>query len=201
MATCPLSLLYKDHKGWESHMGTCPPTRPVVSGNMGMNIHLSEVVSDLIEPLVDKYMGGRESISTEDMISKFMGLNDKNEDWTEWKWYEGLIYEGYMGCSTCMGRWTDVFSMDEPELCQCVGVETMGNMRVTARWLKKYRRSRWEENIGWDPLDEERVLLSTEVLPEDLQDYQTPMVVMGFDVSLYPNLDTSKADDWVKQLY
>ena len=82
MATCRLSLLYKDHEGWASHMGTCPPTRPVISGNMGMNIHLSEVVSDLIEPLVDKFIGGRESISTEDMISKFVGLNEDNKDWT-----------------------------------------------------------------------------------------------------------------------
>ena len=103
MATCRLSLLYKDHEGWASHMGTCPPTRPVISGNMGMNIHLSEVVSDLIEPLVDKFMGGRESISTEDMISKFVGLNEDNKDWTVWNRYGGLVYEEYMGCSTLWG--------------------------------------------------------------------------------------------------
>ena len=200
MATCPLSLLYKDHKGWASHMGTCPPTRPVVSGNMGMNIHLSEVVSDLIEPLVDKYMGGRESISTEDMIAKFMGLNEDNKEWTAWKYYDGLEYEGYMGCSTCVGKWTNVFSVDEPELCQCVWAVTTCITRVTARWLKQYRRVRWEEDMLWDPLDEERTLTSTEVLPEDLQDYQSPMVVMGFDVvSLYPNLDTSKVGYRVKQ--
>merc|ERR1711942_341518 len=28
-AVCPLSLLYKDHKGWSASMGSPPPTRPV----------------------------------------------------------------------------------------------------------------------------------------------------------------------------
>ena len=200
MATCPLSLLYKDHKGWASHMGTCPPTRPVVSGNMGMNVHLSEVVSDLVEPLVDKHLGGRESISTEDMIAKFMGLNETNKGWTAWKYYDGLEYEGYMGCSTCVGKWSNVFNVDEPELCECDWAVTTCITRVTAKWLKQYRRARWEEDMSWDPLDRDRTLTSKEVLPEDLQDYQSPMVVMGFDVvSLYPNLDTSKVGSRVKQ--
>ena len=96
MATCPLSLLYKDHKGWSSNMSTCPPTRPVAGGHMGMNLHLSEVISDLVEPLVDMYVGGRESISTEDMIAKVVGLNEKNMGWSRWSWFEGLEYEGYM---------------------------------------------------------------------------------------------------------
>ena len=89
MATCPLSLLYKDHKGWESHMRTCPPTRPVAGGHMGMNLHLSEVISDLVEPMVDKFEEGRESISTEDMIAKFVSLNETNRGWSKWSWYEG----------------------------------------------------------------------------------------------------------------
>lgn len=29
MSICPLSLLFKDHKGWTSYSGTVPPTRPV----------------------------------------------------------------------------------------------------------------------------------------------------------------------------
>ena len=57
----------------------------------------------------------------------------------------------------------------------------MGRMRVTARWLRKLRRTKW------DPLDEDRTFLSTEMLPEDLQDFQNPMVIVGFDVeSLHP---------------
>ena len=53
--------------------------------------------------------------------------------------------------------------------------------------------------MGWDPLDIDRIWLSTEVLAEDLQDYQVPMVILGFDVvSLYPNLDTSKVGERIK---
>ena len=59
LATCPLSLLYKDHKGWSKEMRTCPPTRPVAGGHIGMNLHLSEVVSDIVEPLVGKIQGGQ----------------------------------------------------------------------------------------------------------------------------------------------
>ena len=119
MATCPLSLLYKDHKGWSNEMGTLPPTRPVVGGHMGMNLHLSEVVSDLVEPLVDKYLNGRESISTEDMISKFVKMNEDNKDWTEWSWYEGQSCEDYVGCGSCVGNWMNTFDEMEPELCMC----------------------------------------------------------------------------------
>ena len=70
MATCPLSLLYKDHKEWKRESGKCPPTRPVAGGHLGMNLYLSEVISDLVEPLVDTYPGGREVISTEDLLDR-----------------------------------------------------------------------------------------------------------------------------------
>ena len=54
-----------------------------------MNLHLSEVISDLVEPMVDKFEEGRESISTEDMIAKFVSLNETNRGWSKWSWYEG----------------------------------------------------------------------------------------------------------------
>jgi hypothetical protein len=38
LAVCPLYLLFKDHKGWNWGKGA-PPTRPVASGNRGMNLH------------------------------------------------------------------------------------------------------------------------------------------------------------------
>ena len=77
-----------------------------------------------------------------------------------------------------------------------MGVKT----RVTARWIKKLRRTKWEEDNNWDPRDGMRTLRSSEVLPEDLQDYQVPMVVMGMDVvSLYPNLDINKVGEKVKE--
>ena len=160
---------------------------------MGMNLHLSEVISDLVEPMVDKFEGGKESISTEDMIARFVGLNDTNKGWSEWSYYDGLRCEEYMGCGTCIGDWTRLLSEDEPEPCVCEGEVTPGYRRVTARWLKFYRRRRWEDNVGWDPRDEGRTWLSKDVLPEDLQNYQVPMVILGFDVvSLYPNLDIGK---------
>ena len=64
LSTCPLSLLYKDHKGWTMDQDKLPPTRPVAGGHLGMNLHLSEIVSELVEPMVVRYEGGREVIST-----------------------------------------------------------------------------------------------------------------------------------------
>ena len=48
----PLSLLFKDHKGWSPTEGTAPPTRPVVGGHLGVNLHISELVSEIIDPVV-----------------------------------------------------------------------------------------------------------------------------------------------------
>ena len=158
------------------------------------------MISDLVEPLVDKYEGGRESISTEDMIAKVVGLNETNMGWTKWSWYEGLEYEGYTGCGSCEGDWSRILDVEEPEVCRCTGVMTMDNLRVTARWLKYYRRWRWEKSVKWDPREEDRTWLSSEVLQEDLQDYQTPMVILGFDVvSLYPSMDIARVGDKVRE--
>ena len=82
LAVCPLYLLFKDHKSWSWALGTAPPTRPVAAGNTGMNIHISEVVSEVIEPLVETFVGGLEIISTEDMLAHIDELNEKNENWT-----------------------------------------------------------------------------------------------------------------------
>ena len=49
---CPLSLLFKDHKGWSPSEGTVPPTRPVVGGHLGINLHISELMSDIFDPVV-----------------------------------------------------------------------------------------------------------------------------------------------------
>ena len=58
IATCPISLLFKDHKGWKSGSSEVLPTRHVAGGHKGMNMHLSEIVSDLLEPLVGTLPGG-----------------------------------------------------------------------------------------------------------------------------------------------
>ena len=70
LSVCPVSLLLKDHKGWSPSSGTVPPTRHVAGGHVGMNFHLSEINSDILEPLVENFKGGKEAISTEDMLAK-----------------------------------------------------------------------------------------------------------------------------------
>ena len=37
MNVCPFYLLFKDHKGWEGHMGGPPPTRGIAGASSGQN--------------------------------------------------------------------------------------------------------------------------------------------------------------------
>ena len=95
------------------------------------------------------------------------------------------------------------FKESDPELCKCGGAQTIldgKRIRVTSNWMKRMRRADWERRMQWDPLDHGRTVLSTQVLPEDLQNFEVPMVVLGTDVvCLYPNLDTNKVGDRVRE--
>ena len=81
LTVCPITLLYKDHKGWDMKMGTIPPTRHVAGGHVGMNVHISELVSDIVEPLAGTIEGGAEIISSEDMVAEVLELNKGMEGW------------------------------------------------------------------------------------------------------------------------
>ena len=103
LSLCPLYLTYKDHKGWKGENDSPPPTRPIAGGNTGMNLHISETLSEMVEPMVDAYIGAREIISTEDFKAGMEELNDKNYDWYEFKWWEGKTTNDwkYICCNIC----------------------------------------------------------------------------------------------------
>ena len=71
-----MSLLIKDHKSWSETSGKEVPSRPVVSGNKGVNTHLSELVSEVLEPLILELRGGEVS-STEEALNLIESLNKK----------------------------------------------------------------------------------------------------------------------------
>ena len=68
-------ILLKDHKKWDSNSKQPVPCRPVVSGNGTYNVHLSELLSELLEP-VAKEMCGAEIASTEDALHQITNIND-----------------------------------------------------------------------------------------------------------------------------
>ena len=220
LTVCPVSLLYKDHKGWDNKSGTVPPTRHVAGGHLGMNLHMSEIISDILEPLVETIKGGVEVISTEDLLARIEELNQRFSDWSEHKWWEGTKIGNLQVCIQCIGSEKYVFLEGAPELCKCdrdfkgtlqkemktgkedevKGTQSDDTVWVTVNYMKKLRRRRWERSVGWDPKDTKRIFSSTEVLPEDLQDFQSPMALIGYDVvSLYPNLDVSRIAENVKE--
>ena len=67
-------LLVKDHKSWSGDAESAIPTRPVLSGNNCINTHLSELVSELIEP-ISMRLQGAEINSTEEALNKITNLN------------------------------------------------------------------------------------------------------------------------------
>ena len=71
-----MALLVKDHKQWSKSSKKPVPTRPVVSGNNGINTHLSEFISELLEPLVME-LGSGEVSSTEEALSVITDLNKR----------------------------------------------------------------------------------------------------------------------------
>ena len=84
LEACPLWLLFKDHKSWSSSKGTPPPTRPVMGGNAGMNTHMSEILSWVLEPLANAMMSqSSEVISDEHLKHKIDKLNEQNKGWTQ----------------------------------------------------------------------------------------------------------------------
>ena len=68
-----------------------------------MNIHLSEVLSEIIEPLVDAYEGGDEIISTEDFKARIEITNEGNTGWSKWGWWvkKSTKCGKYVCCDKC----------------------------------------------------------------------------------------------------
>ena len=259
---CPMYLLYKDHKGWKWEDGGVPPTRPIASGNQGMNMHLSEIISEIVEPLVDEFEGGFETISTEDMQARFIGLNEVNEDWTTKKWWRGKTDEDghFMACNLCEDDPKYEYNVSQPELCRCVDsppslagdnkeleieqfsplyegvpLSLVGNgidkqpskerivkfspssegippplegdrsakespRMVTSGFLKRKRLEDWWMNMEMEKNNPYNILHSEQVLPEMLQDYEVPQVLVGCDVeALYPSLNIDTCCETVYQ--
>ena len=44
---------------------------------MGVNFYLSEIVSDILEPIADTIVGGEEVISTEDLLARVEEVNQR----------------------------------------------------------------------------------------------------------------------------
>ena len=67
-------LLVKDHKRWSPDSKDPIPTRPVMSGTRGINSHLSEWLSEILEPIALN-MASAEVNSTEEALAKIDQLN------------------------------------------------------------------------------------------------------------------------------
>merc|ERR1712082_501212 len=72
----PMKLLVKDHK--KVHEDGVPPTRPVVSASKGINVGLSNIISDVLEPLSRGIKDSGEVISTEHLLNE---INSLNQEW------------------------------------------------------------------------------------------------------------------------
>ena len=74
----PMKLLVKDHKPLGAD--GLPPTRPVVGASRGINVALSNILSDVIEPISKTIPQSGEVISSEHLINC---INTLNDTWSE----------------------------------------------------------------------------------------------------------------------
>ena len=79
-------LLTKDHKAWIFESGEVVPTRPVLSGNNAINTHLSELLSEIIEPIVNESISSEiksseEGLAIIDQINTFVTKNGRPPEW------------------------------------------------------------------------------------------------------------------------
>ena len=83
LAVCPMYVMFKDHKGWTGHMGGPAPSRPIASSSSGNNMHFSELMSEILEPVAAEWNGGMEVISGSHFMSKIDKMNEKTRQ--EWR--------------------------------------------------------------------------------------------------------------------
>ena len=137
LKVCPVHLLFKDNKGWSPDKGGVAPTQHVAGGNKGMNLHISEVVSDIIEPMVGRVEGGKEVISTEDTLASFEDINVRRVGWTNTSWLEGQVVDSVIACGKCSSEDNFVWNEDNPDPCRCE------NDREDKRMGAEYKEGQW----------------------------------------------------------
>ena len=84
-----------------------------------MNLHISELVSKILEPIVDTFEGGCEKISTEDVLASIDSLNEQFKDWSEKSWWKSVEDEEFDVCTECNLEGEFEFVAGNPELCVC----------------------------------------------------------------------------------
>ena len=126
LESCPVHLLYKDHEGWSQEQGGVPPTRHVAGGNRGINLHMSEIVSDLLEPMVGRVVGGCEVISTEDTLARLEDVSSSMCGWVSKSWWDGVMDDKLEACGKCASLEGYEWSEENPSWCRCVDEEGPG---------------------------------------------------------------------------
>jgi hypothetical protein len=93
------------------------------AGNKGQNLHVSEILSNLVEPVVETFVGGLKIISQEEMLNIFDNYNKRMEGWTPQSWWEGFEEDGMIVCTKCEVGQDDseefAYDDDYPERCKC----------------------------------------------------------------------------------
>ena len=75
LSICPMTILVKDHKSWVVDI----KSRPVMNGKVGMNTHMSEFLSLILEPLANEDKRNMEVNASDGLIVDIEGVNRK---WT-----------------------------------------------------------------------------------------------------------------------
>ena len=135
-----------------------------------MNLHISEVVSDIIEPMVGRVEGGKEVISTEDTLASFEDINIRMVGWTNTSWWEGQVVDSVVACGKCSSEDNYVWNEDSPDPCRCE------NDREDKSMGAEYKEGQWrkhdynEQDSTLDGMDGMKGMVQETNKAEDTED-------------------------------
>ena len=87
---------------------------------------------------------------------------------------------------------------DEAKDMNDVSQIVTNKIRTTLKFMQERRRTKWVQEFSWLEDDLDRIIKSVKALPEDLQDFSLPMVLIGSDVeALYPSLNIDRVSQIV----
>ena len=105
-----MNVLIKDHKNWSSTSNKPIPSRPLVSGRKGLNTHLSELISEILDPIA-LHMEGGEVQSTDEALAIIDKFNKEVERGTD------LTRKSYLSATTLEENGTLIYNLAPDSCC------------------------------------------------------------------------------------
>ena len=168
-------------------------SRPEIYGSMASKNQMM-MKNKGEQPIVDEneeWDGMHSSMATEAFKGEVSGIETSQEALGIVKYVLDYVmdgmrtskeeYRGYDRKYRLKGNNIRKLELNEEDIImkKVKGEQSAETIRTTKKFMKDLRFEAWRKSKDWEESDEDRIFDSAEVLPEMLQDYETPMVITG----------------------